>query len=292
MRTWKAILLGVLVGLSATACYLGSALLSKSALLLALREKWPELSLVWLVAYGVAVAVCCVAHVLRTGRREWLRTYLLELVNVQYWTAAVLLLALHLWRIPLGLDAALPPILLAHPALTACVGLVLTGFIGALVAGFGLALSERHGVSYRGEDLEASLREMLALWQEQMSVAAAESSSAEKWRTSMSAALDALVRETSRLKDEVQAAVDEFRASNASGPPAQAEPADIAMLHDAMRSIEQSVPRLEQIANSLSAAVLSAGQHGLTASTGAIADLSGQLDELLRDVSETGQMPV
>lgn len=287
MRTWKAILLGSIVGLGACACFLWPALLSKPELLLSLQQKWPELSLVWLSGYGLTVVVCCVAYVLGTGRRGWMGTYVLELSRAQYWTAALLLLVLDVAHSPLAPDAALPRILLVRPAVTACAGLILIGAMGFLIAGLGLAVTERQQKSSRDVNLEASLREMLALWQEQTSIATARSSSAEAWRASMQAALDALVRETGRLKDEMRAAVEELRTAKASGLPAQAEPTEVAMLHDAMRSIEQSVPRLEQVANSLSAAV-SELQYSVPPSTGAIAEL----DELLRDVSETGQMPV
>lgn len=287
MRTWKAILLGSIVGLSACACFLWPALLSKSALLSSLHEKWPELSLIWLSAYGLTVVVCCVAYVLWTGRRGWMGAYILELSRAQYWTAALLLLVLDVLHRPLAPDAALPRVLLVRPALTACAGLLLVGVIGFLVAGLGTAVAERRRAASHGENLEASLREMLALWREQVSVAATQSSSAGAWRASVQAALDSLVQETGRLKDELHAAVAEFRASKTPGLPAQAEPAEVAMLQEAMRSIEQSVPRLEQVANSLSAAA-SELQYSVPTSTGAIAEL----DELLRDVSETGQMPV
>lgn len=289
MRTSKAILLGSIVGLSASAYFLWPALLSKSELLLSLRENWPETLLIWLVAYGSTVVIFCVADVLRAPRGRWLRTYVLELGKAQYWTAAFMLLVLDLSHPAIAVDASLPPIFLLHPALTACAALILIGIIGALIATVGLALSGRHRTLSRDDNLEASLREMIASLQAQPSVARVQSS-AEDWQKSMQGAVDALVRETSLLRAEVHTAVEELRASKVSGPTAQSEPTEVTMLHDAARSIEQSVPKLEQVVSSLSAVMLSAHQDILTASTGAIATVSSQLDELLRDVNEPGQM--
>jgi hypothetical protein len=293
MRTWKAILLASMAGVIASAYFLWPALLSKSELLLSLREKWPEISLIWLFTYGFLIVVLCVVHILRTCRRRsrWVQAYVLELAKAQYWTAALMLLALDLSHLPLGVDSPLPPIMPVHPALTSFGALILIGVIGFLITGIGLTLSERQQTPYLSGNLEGSFREILTLLRAQTSAAAVQSSSAEMWQGSMYEALNALALETSRLRDELHTAIEELRASRMAEPIPQAEPTEFATLREAAFSIEQSVPKLEQAINSLSTVALSTNQYTTTiASADAISDISGQLDELLRDVSEHGQM--
>ena len=283
MRTWKTILLGSLVGICADAYFLWPALLSKAELLSSLRGKWPELSLIWLVAYGVSVVILCVAYMLQSPRDKWLRTYFLELCKAQYMTAAFVLLVVGLSHIPLTVDASLPSILLVRPALSVLAALVIVGFIGSLIIPIGLILSGRDPMSPQRGNLEASLREMIALWRAQTSMTAAQSPN-EDWQKSMLTSLEALVRQTSLLRGELRTVVEELRASKASGPNQNKE-TEVAAVQEAARSIEQSVPKLEQVVNSLSAAAFSARQSALTASGPEIAEVSSQLDELLRDVS-------
>jgi len=282
MRTWQTILLGSLVGISADAYFLWPALLSKGELLSSLREKWPELSLIWLVAYGVSVVILCVAYVVRTYRNRWLRAYFLELGKAQYGTAAFVLLGIGLSQMPLTVDVSLPPMLLVRPALSAFAALVITGFIGWLVIPIGLTLSGRYPPSSRADNLETSLREMVASWR----ATTAAQSPGEDWQKSMLTSLEALVRQTSLLRGELRAVVEDLRASKASEP-TQSKATEVAMFHEAARSIEQSVPKLEQVVNTLSAAALSVRQCASMASGPEIAELSSQLDELLRDVSST-----
>lgn len=284
MWTWKAILLSAAAAIATSASLLWPGLMSKSEVLFFLQDKWPELSLIGLAAYGLSMVIFSVAHILWTSRRgsRWFRCYMFELIKGQYWTAVLILFVLEAMHTSLEVTWPLPPSLLMHPALTAVATLLLTGLIGLWVIGVALVAPSprRRGMSSSIENLEIAMGEIRSLLQTRAPQNLALP--ADDWRVSLRDAIEALVQETSRLRKEVSAATEELRNSRQPERSGQIELGEIAMLRDAAVSIEQSVPKLAQIAESVSAAA-SGNRDVATASAGIIAE---ELDELLRDVRE------
>lgn len=281
MKSWKAILVSLLLAFGLTAYSLWPTLLSRSELLFSIRARWPELLLGWLVTYGFAIVILCAAHLLRTSRGEsrWVLAYMLDLAAAQYWSAVVILLALELTHTPIALSLTLPPILMTHPALAGVGILLLAGVIGFVVIEGGLLVLGR-----RGTFPEASRHDMpRSSGAQKTSATLAPSPSAEDWKIFMRDALEPLVQETRQLREAVRAAIEEFRASTRSQPSGQLELTEVAVFRDAAVAIEQSVPKLAQIADALSAAAGQTGHHLVsTASAGAVAE---ELDELLRGIT-------
>jgi hypothetical protein len=172
-----------------------------------------------------------------------------------------------------------------HPAFAGVGALFLAGLIGFVIIEVGVLIGGPRRT--RAEASRRKTRESSGVPKTSVDAAL----SAEDLKILMRDATEALTRETSELRAEVHTAIEELRGSTRSEISGGLESQEVAVLHDAALSIAQSVPKLAQIIDALSAvAAHSNHQFVSTASASAVAE---ELDEVLREITaQTAAHPI
>lgn len=260
-----------------------------------LTARWPAAVVVWLAVYaGSSALLSLLAIIVESrgaarfdGEPGWMRQYFGRLLVSQYFTAAVVLFAFFLWRMPVGgpvSAGAVPGTLLA------CDLVLVVGLLGALVVLAATRLppaAVQQPTSINPElRLLREVRDLLRARENTDGITAAEARqlilAVEQGQRAMQEGLKGLAGAVSRLSRSLREHLQNAKAELQEREPAL--PADVALIDDSIGQLRAAVAALEASVAELrqTASLLAGRQVPPLPPSAARARTSAELQELMR----------